>query len=92
MLANGGIKMPMEGAMMVLPGPTSSVEKGKPNSQCFFLKIAYILENSNFYLPLIPKLDQGTEKNNCVHFFKKLSSSISHIMIEFQYFTENWVF
>ena len=93
MLANRGIMMPMEGAMVVLLRLPSSVEKeGEPNSKYFFLKIAYILENSNFYLQRIHKLEKDMEKNNCVQFLNKLSSSKFHIMIEFQYLIGNQVF
>lgn len=52
-----------EGPVIVVVGLTSSVVKGgNQNKNFFFLKIAYILENNNFYLQLIHKLDQDMEK------------------------------
>lgn len=54
----------------------------------FFLKMAYTLENNNFYLQPIHKLEQDMEENNCMQFVNKLNSSTFHIMIEFLDVTE----
>ena len=50
--------------------------------------MAYTLENSNFYLQPIHKLEQDMEENNCMQFVNKLNSSTFHIMIEFLDITE----
>lgn len=50
--------------------------------------MAYTLENNNFYLQPIHKLEQDMEENNCMQFVNKLNSSTFHIMIEFLDVTE----
>lgn len=54
------------------------VEKGKPNYKYFFLKIAYNLENSNFYLQLIHTVEQDMEKNNSTIFQQTKLFHIQH--------------